>query len=333
MKKVLILGTAAVGALALMSFGTKKKVVKTQPQPQPDPVYVPQVVIPDVVVPQVIVPDVVVPQVIIPDVVVPQVIIPDVVVVAPPLYQNKNGFELEIVKVNNVKYSGGKYVADVNLKISNWYDSPKLASEIKKIDITRVDTSSNLGIVPVNFNDISIPPNQSVVFANVLLSVSSYISSYIANRLKITPILSSLDTSIVIDAGNVVTSNQYIIKDKNILAYLTKRTSIKTNVPYADLGYDVVLENNTNEPFYLQDVKAIRISTKYGYGYEEVVVQPFNFGNVKIDSQDQTTLLDMVFSAPYKYDVRTKTFTKWTQRLIDVKSQDLNLKTKLELLF
>ena len=318
-KALLVIGTIGIGALSLMSFGkASKQPIPTTlvDPPQPDPVVIPDIVIPDVVIPD-------------------PVVIPDIVELLENEYtQHEKGFKLEIVKINKSSFSGGKYVTDVDLKISNWNDKPMLASEIKKIDITRTDTNSSIGVIPVDFKDISIPTSQSVVFSNIIVTVSSLLTRYVLDRLLTTVIYGYVDPTVEIEAGNTLTSNQYVVKDKNVLAYVTKRTSMGyNNSPLVDLGYNVVVENNTDEPFYLQDVKAVRMSIKYGYGYEEVVLQPFNFSNIRIDAHDQTELIDMVFSAPRKYDIKTFSFIGWTQRLIDTDDMFLKGRTKLELLF
>ncbi len=347
-KKIIILGAVGVGAFALMSFGKAPKTTEQEPQPQPQPTYVPPTPVPVYVPPvpvyvpptpvyvapaPVVIPEpVYVPPVVIPE---PVYVVPTPIVIQEPIFLNHDkGVTLEVISLNKSTFlSFGKYANDVNLKISNWNYEPILANEIKKIDIRRTDTNANLGVQPVNFNEISIPANQSVIFNNVILNTTTSVSSYVLPRLQLTAIFGVIDPTVVIEATDSLISNQYVVQDKNVLAYATKRGSMKVNGAYIDMGYNVTLENNTDEPFYLQTVKAIRISIKYGYGFSELSVQPFNFSNIKIDAHEQTELLNMVFSVPYEFDRIAGVFKGLSKALIDTSDTRLKTDVKLDLLY
>lgn len=307
-KKVLVIGAIGVGTLALMSFGKKPKTaVIPQPAINPGTVIPQPAVIPVIVVPETVyVPDLITDPFIQPQI--PIVVAPPVVPYVQPVQYIEPDKELKIdivAKVANV-FISGKTQLTLDLKFTNYTENEISLKEIGKLKVQKADGSKIYGLVSVSFNDIKLGKNQYVILKDVVLGglendVFTFYSSNFVNLVSISPIYKVVDDTIVIEAPATLVSEEFLLKDKNILPTLDFK-----NDPYGkyvngqlEIDYNVKIENNTTEDFYLNTIKAIAISVMYGGQFRYVSQTPMNFANIKLPAHEQVILQNVILKVPY----------------------------------
>ncbi len=314
-KKIAIFGAIGVGALALMSFGKAPKPAITVPiQPQPDPVLPSDVVVDDVAITDPVNNE------------------PDIVVADPIQYiEPDKDLNIISVKKNYARWSSTGYELSVNLQFTNNTDNEVSLKDVSKIAVSRADGSKFLGNAIVNFNNIVLQPLQTIILSEVILrglenDVFIYNSFNFNQLIQFKAIFTgAIDPDIVIVAPDVLVNEQYIIKNKEVIAYpVLKNTSNLVN-NNLEFDYNIIIENNTNDPFYLNTVKAIKILLLYGYDYVEVSINPFTFANIMIPANDQVMLQNIILKAPYNYLGKKMQFI--------LREEDLKSQVKLQFLY
>lgn len=341
-KKVIAIGAIGVGALALMSFGKKPKTAEAQPVVNPGTVIPQPTVNPGTVIPQpAVIPVTVIPEpVYIPDVVTDPYIEPQIPIEVPPpvvpyvepvqyIAPDKE-LKIDIVaKVSNKSvYLKTQLILD--LKFTNYTDNEISLQEIGKLKVQKVDGSKIYGLVPVSFNDIKLGKNQFVILKDVILGglendAITFYSSNFLNIVSVTPIYKVVDDTIVIEAPATLVSEEFLLKDKNIIAILDHKNSYygKYDNGQIAIDYNIKIENNTEEDFYLNTIKAIAMFVLYGYDFKYVSQTPMNIANIKLPPHEQVILQNVILKVPYD---------TYGKKVADVLNDRLTTSLKLQLL-
>lgn len=314
-KLLLLLGAVGLGSLTMMSFSKAPK-KELQPQPHNPPVVILDVVIPPVVIPQ-------------PD---PLPIIPDVVVADPIQYvAPEKELNIVSVKLTSKRWTSTGYILTLNLQFTNNTSNSISLSEVSKISVSRTDGTKYLGEAIVGFNDITLQPLQTLILQDVVLKglVSdglSYYSSNFNDRVSFKAIYGGIaDPTIVIEAPDVMENDQYILKPSSVVAYPTLKNATRFLPPAEhEFDYNIILENNISQDFYLNTVKAIRLNFMFGYDYIALSDTPLSFTNIVVRSGEQLALQNVKLVVPYDFKSKSLAFV--------IRESDLERKVKLELL-
>ena len=346
MNKVILLGAVGAGAFALMSFGKKAKTPETAviPQPTINPgTITPQPTInPGTITPQpAIIPETIVPQpVFVPDIIAEPFVQPQIpIVVAPPVIpyvepiqyiEPDKQLKIEIIEKISNTFINSKTQLVLDLKFTNYTEDIISLKEIGKLKVQKADGSKTYGLVPVSFNDIKLGQNQYVILKDVVLGglendTFTFYATNFKTLVSITPIYKVVDDTIVVEAPATLVSEEFLVKDANILATLDFK-----NDPYGkyvnghlEIDYNIKIENNTDEDFYLNTIKAIAIFYFVSNNWKYISQTPMNMANIKLPAHEQVILQNVILKVPYD---------TWGKFVASVLNDSLNTNLKIQLL-
>lgn len=310
--KVLLIGAVGIGTLTLMSF--------SKPQKQTAPI---TVVDPPIEEEDVLIIDPVETATEIPN--------DEIIVADTNVYVNADN-KLVIKPVARVG------TAIVNLKTSltvdlEFYNGTEQQINLKTVDKIRItkNGATDRGTSEVSFNDIILQPNAKIVLKSVVLN--GLANDYYAYKdltslqtvLTFNPVFNYTNPNEIIVAPDVATSDLYIAIPDGIYARILSRNSFKYYAGNIVYDYNIEIENQTNEKFYLKDISAIKLFLMFGGQFREVSTNNFSFNNLVILPREKTQLQNIELTA--------KSGTSYQMALNSLfKETDLQTQTKLELI-
>ena len=199
-----------------------------------------------------------------------------------------------------------KVIAD--LKFTNNSNAILNLNSIKGVKATTSDGSKTLGTMEVILPSLDIQPKASIIVNNVILSDMgsnyAYLSSLAILKIKLdvynesNTVITAENDSIVV-ADDSVDANEYTLQSSDVKCkFIHENSSKYLNGNYV-FDWDILIRNDSPSDFHLNIVKAIKLEYMYGSTYREVVIQPFSFSNLLINSGEETLFKNMIFEVPY----------------------------------